>query len=112
MLAIVCWAAKPTIRPMTAVEARMPVASRLNSVNWLSASIATIRKIARRASRRRIRNRVRVVRETCDTARGMEGNLTADPVAEPRPQRFPYSNWGPGGALLGVVLALGTGIVM
>jgi uncharacterized protein len=42
----------------------------------------------------------------------MEGNLTADPVAEPRPSRFPYANWGPGTALLGVVLALGTGIVL
>lgn len=26
--------------------------------------------------------------------------------------RFPYSNWGPGAAVLGVVLALGTGIVL
>lgn len=42
----------------------------------------------------------------------MEGNLTAEPVAgQPRP-RFPYSNWGPWTALLGVVTALGTGIVL
>ena len=39
-LPIVCWAAKPTISPSTAVEARMPVASRFSSVNWLSAIIA------------------------------------------------------------------------
>ena len=44
MLAIVCWAAKPTISPITAVEARMPVASRFSSVNWLSAIATTIRK--------------------------------------------------------------------
>ena len=41
MLAIVCWAAKPMIRPITAVEARMPVASRFSSVNWLSAIAAS-----------------------------------------------------------------------
>jgi membrane protease YdiL (CAAX protease family) len=51
------------------------------------------------------------VRETCETARGMEGNLTADPVAGQPHRRFPYANWGPGGALIGLVLALGTGIV-
>jgi hypothetical protein len=33
MLPIVCWAAKPTTSPITAVEARMPVASRFSSVN-------------------------------------------------------------------------------
>ena len=37
MLPIVCWAAKPMIAASTAVEARMPVASRFSSVNWLSA---------------------------------------------------------------------------
>ena len=36
MLAIVCWAAKPMIAASTAVEARIPVASRFSSVNWLS----------------------------------------------------------------------------
>lgn len=42
----------------------------------------------------------------------MEANLTA-PEVERSPQGgFPYSNWGPGAAILGVVLALGTGIVM
>jgi hypothetical protein len=42
----------------------------------------------------------------------MESNLTAEPVAG-RPERsFPYSNWGPWTAILGVVLALGTGVVM
>jgi membrane protease YdiL (CAAX protease family) len=42
----------------------------------------------------------------------METNLAAEPVAVERPPRFPSSNWGPGGALVGVVLALGTGIVL
>lgn len=42
----------------------------------------------------------------------METNLAAQPVAEERPRRFPYSNWGPWGGVLGVVLALGTGIVL
>jgi CAAX protease family protein len=42
----------------------------------------------------------------------MESNLAVPPVAEqPRPG-FPYSNWGPGAAVLGVVLAVGTGIVL
>lgn len=59
-----------------------------------------------------MRSRVRVVRETCETARGMEGKLTAGPVAEARPARFPYANWGAGTALLGVLLALATGIVL
>jgi membrane protease YdiL (CAAX protease family) len=42
----------------------------------------------------------------------MEANLTAAPVVEPCPSRFPYANWGAGTAVLGVVLALGTGIVL
>ncbi|MGN6557876.1 MAG: lysostaphin resistance A-like protein [Solirubrobacterales bacterium] len=42
----------------------------------------------------------------------MEGKLTADPVAEARPARFPYANWGAGTALLGVLLALATGVVL
>lgn len=41
----------------------------------------------------------------------MEANLAAAGV-EPRPTRFPYANWGPWTALLGVLLALGTGIVL
>src|SRR3954451_3686846 len=63
-------------------------------------------------TRRRMRSRVRVVRETCETAGDMEANLTVDPVAQPRPSRFPYANWGGGTAFLGVFLALGTGIVL
>jgi uncharacterized protein len=59
-----------------------------------------------------MRSRVRVVRETCETAGDMETNLAAEPVAEPARRRFPYSNWGPWGGVLGVVLALGTGIVL
>jgi membrane protease YdiL (CAAX protease family) len=42
----------------------------------------------------------------------METNLAVGPVVEPPPRRFPYSNWGPGAAVLGVVLALGTGIAL
>ena len=41
----------------------------------------------------------------------MEANLAAERVA-PQPARFPYSNWGPWIALLGVILALGTGVVL
>lgn len=42
----------------------------------------------------------------------MEGNLAVEPVAEQPRRRFPYSNWGPWGAVLGLLLALGTGIVL
>jgi CAAX protease family protein len=59
-----------------------------------------------------MRSRVRVVRETCETAGDMEGNLTVEPVAGPSPARFPYVNWGAGTALIGVVLALATGIAI
>ncbi len=59
-----------------------------------------------------MRSRVLVERETCETAGVMEGNLTADPVAEAPAAGFPYGNWGAGTALLGVLLALGTGIVL
>jgi membrane protease YdiL (CAAX protease family) len=41
----------------------------------------------------------------------MEANLAVEGV-EQQPQRFPYSNWGPWVAVLGVFLALGTGVVM
>jgi membrane protease YdiL (CAAX protease family) len=41
----------------------------------------------------------------------MEANLAVEGV-EQQPQRFPYSNWGPWVAVLGIFLALGTGIVM
>jgi hypothetical protein len=41
----------------------------------------------------------------------MEANLAA--TGEQRePIRFPYANWGPWAAVLGVILALGTGIVL
>jgi uncharacterized protein len=58
-----------------------------------------------------MRNRVRVVRETCETAGDMESNLAAPPVAEPAPRAFPPSNWGPSGALLGAVAAIVAGLV-
>jgi CAAX protease family protein len=41
----------------------------------------------------------------------MEANLAVEDARQ-RPTSFPYSNWGPVAALLGVVLALGAGVVM
>jgi membrane protease YdiL (CAAX protease family) len=41
----------------------------------------------------------------------MEANLAVEGV-EQQPARFPYSNWGPWVGVLGVFLALGTGVVM
>jgi membrane protease YdiL (CAAX protease family) len=52
-----------------------------------------------------------VERETCETAGDMEANLAVEGV-EQQPARFPYSNWGPWVGVLGVFLALGTGVVM
>lgn len=59
-----------------------------------------------------MRRRVRVDLETCETAGDMSTNLAVEPVAEDPPARFPYSNWGAGVAVLGMVLALGTGVVL
>jgi CAAX protease family protein len=45
----------------------------------------------------------------------MESNLTVGPVSgpsEPPPTRFPYANWGPGTAIVGVVVALAAGIAL
>jgi CAAX protease family protein len=42
----------------------------------------------------------------------MSTNLAAEPVEPPRPAGFPYANWGAWAAVLGVVLALGTGVVL
>jgi uncharacterized protein len=58
-----------------------------------------------------MRSRVFVERETCETAGDMEAKLAAEPVARP-PASFPYSNWGPALAVGGVLIALGTGIVL
>ncbi len=52
-----------------------------------------------------------VLRETCETAGDMDANLAGEQVAK-RPASFPYANWGPGAALLGVLIALGAGIVL
>src|SRR3954452_20660294 len=111
MLPIVCWAAKPMIAASTAVEARIPVARRFSSVNWLSAIATRTRKTIRIRRRRRKRRRVLVERETCETAGVMEANLAAS-VGQGEPSRFPYANWGPWAAVQGVLLALGTGIVL
>jgi membrane protease YdiL (CAAX protease family) len=59
-----------------------------------------------------MRSRVRVVRETCETAGDMEGNLTPPPVAEYAGRSFPPSNWGPSGAVGGAVLAVLVGLVL
>ena len=59
-----------------------------------------------------MRSRVRVVRETCETAGDMEGNLATPPVAEPAARDFPPSNWGPKGAVLGAVSAIFVGLVL
>ena len=52
--------------------------------------------------------------ETCETAGGMEAKLptAAPPEAIPGKPDFPYSNWGPGLAVLGVLLAIATAIVL
>jgi membrane protease YdiL (CAAX protease family) len=59
-----------------------------------------------------MRSRVRVVRETCETAGAMEGNLATPPVVEAPPREFPPSNWGPAGAVLGAVAAIVVGLVL
>jgi membrane protease YdiL (CAAX protease family) len=59
-----------------------------------------------------MRSRVRVVRETCETAGDMEGNLATAPVAEPADRGFPPSNWGPKGAVGGAVLAILVSLVL
>lgn len=52
-----------------------------------------------------------VERETCETAGDMDANLVGGGVAKPQ-RTFPYANWGPGVALLGVVAALAVGLVL
>lgn len=42
----------------------------------------------------------------------MESNLAAPAVEETPRRAFPPSNWGPGGAVLGAVLAIVTGLVL
>lgn len=42
----------------------------------------------------------------------MATNLTAEGAGEQRPAGFPYSNWGPWPAVLGVVMAIGVGIFL
>lgn len=63
-------------------------------------------------TRRRIRNRVLVERETCETAGDMEAKLAGETAPAPSPRSFPYSNWGPWWAVVGVLLALATGVVL
>ena len=112
MLPIVCWAAKPMISPSTAVEARMPVASRFSSVNWLSAIIARTTRTTTKSRRRRIRRRVLVERETCETAGDMEANLAGDGRRAAAALASRTRTGAPGWRVLGVFLALGAGVVM
>ena len=42
----------------------------------------------------------------------MEANLAAPEVERPPERDFPYANWGPGAAVLGVVMAIGAGILL
>ena len=44
--------------------------------------------------------------ETCETAGVMDATVSAKPAG------FPYARWGPWAAVLGVLLALGTGVVL
>jgi membrane protease YdiL (CAAX protease family) len=110
-LEIVFWAAKPMISPSTAVEAKIPAASFSSEVNWARTIAATTRKAASASSRRRIVSRVLVERETCETAGDMEANLVGGGVAKPK-RTFPYANWGPWAAILGVLAALAVGLVL
>ena len=73
----------------------MPVASRFSSVNWLSAIAARTRTTATRSSRRRMRRRVLVERETCETCGAMEANLAAAPVGRVPDPGFPTRTGGP-----------------
>jgi uncharacterized protein len=50
--------------------------------------------------------------ETCETAADMEGPPATPPLAAAPDREFPPSTWGPGGALLGAVLAIITGLVL
>lgn len=63
-------------------------------------------------TRRSTRSRVLVERETWETAGDMDAKLAGDPVAPQPRAAFPYSNWGPLAAAVGVFLALGTGVVL
>src|SRR6201992_2630687 len=111
MLEIVFWAAKPMISPSTAVEAKIPAAIFSSEVNWASTIAATRRKAARSRRRRRIVSRVRVERETCETARAMEANLVGGEVAKDK-REFPYANWGPWPAVFAVLIALCVGLFL
>lgn len=51
-------------------------------------------------------------RETCETAGDMEANLAVEAEERQAPTRFPYANWGAAAAVLGVPLAIGTGLVL
>jgi hypothetical protein len=60
-LASVWRAAKPTTRPSSAEEARIPVATRWTDGNWLSANAPPITRIVTKTSRRTSRSRVSAI---------------------------------------------------
>src|SRR6201996_9370173 len=99
------------IRPRTAVEAKIPAASRPSEVNWARTIAAITRIAASSRSRRRIVSRVRVERETCETARAMEANLVGGEVAKDK-REFPYTKWGPWPAVFAVLIALCVGLFL
>src|ERR1700742_4641669 len=110
-LEIVFWGARPMISPSTAVEAKIPAASLPSEVNWARTIAATTRNATSTRMRRRIVSRVRVERETCETARAMEANLVGGEVAKPK-REFPYTNWGPWPAVFAVLIALAVGLFL
>lgn len=61
--------------------------------------------------RLRMRRRVLVDLDTCETAGDMDAKLAAEAPAG-RPTSFPYSNWGPWVALLGFLGAIAVGAVL
>src|ERR1700761_345241 len=110
-LEIVFWAARPMTSRSAAVEAKIPAAILPSEVNWARTIAAITRKAASSSRRRRIVSRVRVERETCETARAMEANLVGGEVAKPK-REFPYSNWGPWPAVFAVLIALVVGLFL
>src|SRR6201996_7202653 len=110
-LEIVFWAARPMTSRSAAVEAKIPAAILPSEVNWARTIAAITRKAASSRRRRRIVSRVRVERETCETARAMEANLVGGEVAKPE-ETFPYANWGPWPAVFAVLIALVVGLFL
>ena len=78
-LARIFWAAKPSTRPSTALEASTALASLSNLSNWLSAIPRPTTMIATKTSRRTIRSRVFAARETVASLT-LEATRVARPI--------------------------------